>query len=133
MNSIPIDLATVDWFYVVILAVFVFFATLIGSLLAFSHRGLRRPAVGDPVHGGFRVLDLLSAPFAAADHADDAEGRPGRRAARSRRPGTAAQPGHRHHPANDPGALAHDPEKACHRHDRGWQPVFGKDHAPAKC
>jgi hypothetical protein len=38
MNSIPIDLATVDWFYVVILAVFVFFATLIGSLLAFSHR-----------------------------------------------------------------------------------------------
>ena len=38
MNSMPIDLATVDWLYVVILAVFVFFATLIGSLLAFGRR-----------------------------------------------------------------------------------------------
>ena len=38
MNSMPIDLAAVDWFYVVILAVFVFFATLIGSVLAFNHR-----------------------------------------------------------------------------------------------
>ena len=38
MNSMPIDLATVDWFYVVILAVFVFFATLIGGLLSFGHR-----------------------------------------------------------------------------------------------
>jgi hypothetical protein len=38
MNSMPIDLAAVDWFYVVILAVFVFFSTLIGGLLAFSHR-----------------------------------------------------------------------------------------------
>src|SRR5262249_51647365 len=27
-------------------------------------------------------------------------------------------------------ALEHDPEKACPRLDRGWAPVFGKDHAP---
>jgi hypothetical protein len=38
MSAMPIDLATVDWAYVVILAVFVFFATLIGSLLAFGRR-----------------------------------------------------------------------------------------------
>ena len=31
MNSMPIDLATVDWLYVVVLAVFVFLATLIGN------------------------------------------------------------------------------------------------------
>lgn len=40
MTAMPIDLATVDWLYVVILAVFVFFATLIGSLLAFGRRFL---------------------------------------------------------------------------------------------
>ena len=38
MNSMPIDLATVDWLYVVILAVFVFLATLIGSVLSFGRR-----------------------------------------------------------------------------------------------
>ena len=35
----PIDLTQVDWLYVVVLAVFVFLATLIGNLLSFSHRG----------------------------------------------------------------------------------------------
>ncbi|HET9686158.1 MAG TPA: hypothetical protein VFP79_03160 [Pseudolabrys sp.] len=34
----PIDLAQVDWLYVVILAVFVFLTTLVGSLLSFGHR-----------------------------------------------------------------------------------------------
>jgi len=34
----PIDLANVDWLYVVILAVFVFFATLIGGVLSFGRR-----------------------------------------------------------------------------------------------
>ena len=29
--------------------------------------------------------------------------------------------------------LAHDPEKACPRLDRGWEPVFGKDHAQTEC
>jgi hypothetical protein len=29
--------------------------------------------------------------------------------------------------------LEHDPEKACPGLDPGWKPVFGKDHAPAKC
>jgi hypothetical protein len=35
----PIDLATVDWLYVAVLAVFVLIATLIGNLLSFNHRG----------------------------------------------------------------------------------------------
>src|SRR5262245_43490195 len=34
----PIDLTQVDWLYVVILAVFVFLTTLVGSLLSFGHR-----------------------------------------------------------------------------------------------
>jgi hypothetical protein len=36
----PIDWANVDWLYVVLLAVFAFFASLIGSLLAFGRRGI---------------------------------------------------------------------------------------------
>ncbi len=35
----PIDLAQVDWLYVVVLAIFVFLASLIGSLISFSSRG----------------------------------------------------------------------------------------------
>jgi cytochrome bd-type quinol oxidase subunit 2 len=35
----PIDLAAVSWFYVAVLGVFVFVATLIGNLLSFHHRG----------------------------------------------------------------------------------------------
>jgi len=35
----PIDLAAVSWFYVAVLGVFVFVATLIGNLLSFNHRG----------------------------------------------------------------------------------------------
>ena len=38
MNSMPIDLATVDWLYVVILALFVFIAALIANVLSFGHR-----------------------------------------------------------------------------------------------
>jgi hypothetical protein len=36
----PIDLAAVDWLYVVILAVLVFVSTLVGNILSFNHRGL---------------------------------------------------------------------------------------------
>lgn len=35
----PIDLATVDWVYVGVLAVLAFFATVVANLLSFSHRG----------------------------------------------------------------------------------------------
>ena len=35
----PIDLASVNWLYVAVLAVFVFVATLVGNLLSFGHRG----------------------------------------------------------------------------------------------
>jgi hypothetical protein len=38
MNSMPIDLATVDWLYVVVLALFVFLATLIAGVLSFGRR-----------------------------------------------------------------------------------------------
>lgn len=36
----PIDLATVDWLYVGVLAVLVFLATLIANLLTFQSRGM---------------------------------------------------------------------------------------------
>jgi len=35
----PIDLAQVDWLYVILLAVFVAVSTFLGGLLSFSHRG----------------------------------------------------------------------------------------------
>jgi hypothetical protein len=35
----PIDLAQVDWLYVIVLAVFAWFATFVGNLLSFNHRG----------------------------------------------------------------------------------------------
>jgi hypothetical protein len=35
----PIDLATVDWVYVGVLAVFAFLASIVGNLLSFNHRG----------------------------------------------------------------------------------------------
>jgi hypothetical protein len=36
----PIDLSAVNWIYVGVLAVFVFFASIVGNLLSFNHRGL---------------------------------------------------------------------------------------------
>jgi hypothetical protein len=36
----PIDLGNVDWTYVGVLAVFAFFATGLGNLLSFNHRGM---------------------------------------------------------------------------------------------
>ena len=35
----PIDLAQVDWLYVVVLAVFAYAATFVGNLLSFNRRG----------------------------------------------------------------------------------------------
>src|SRR5512139_3354736 len=35
----PIDLAQVDWLYVILLGVFVAVSTFLGGLLSFSHRG----------------------------------------------------------------------------------------------
>jgi hypothetical protein len=35
----PIDLSSVDWVYVGVLAVFAFFAAVVGNLLSFNHRG----------------------------------------------------------------------------------------------
>ena len=36
----PIDLAQVDWLYVILLAVFVAVSTFLGGLLSFGHRGM---------------------------------------------------------------------------------------------
>jgi hypothetical protein len=36
----PIDWAQVDWIYVGVLAVFAFFATVVGNVLSFRHRGV---------------------------------------------------------------------------------------------
>jgi hypothetical protein len=36
----PIDLATVDWLYVAVLAVFALVATFIANLITFNHRGM---------------------------------------------------------------------------------------------
>ena len=36
----PIDLAAVDWLYVVILTVFACLASALGNVLSFSHRGM---------------------------------------------------------------------------------------------
>lgn len=38
MGSMPIDLAQVDWLYVILLAVFVAISTYLGGLLSFSRR-----------------------------------------------------------------------------------------------
>jgi hypothetical protein len=39
MGPMPIDLAQVDWLYVILLAVFVAISAFLGGLLSFSHRG----------------------------------------------------------------------------------------------
>jgi hypothetical protein len=36
----PIDLESVNWLYVIVLAVFVFVSTMVGNLLSFNHRGM---------------------------------------------------------------------------------------------
>jgi hypothetical protein len=40
MADIPIDWANVNWFYVAVMAIFVFVATLVGDVLSFQHRGV---------------------------------------------------------------------------------------------
>ncbi len=36
----PIDLAAVNWLYVIVLAIFVLVASYLGNVLSFSHRGM---------------------------------------------------------------------------------------------
>jgi hypothetical protein len=40
MPNMPIDLSTVDWLYVAVLAVFVLVATFIANLITFNRRGM---------------------------------------------------------------------------------------------
>ena len=102
MNSMPIDLATVDWLYVVVLALFVFLATLIGGLLSFGHRFLGALLSAILFAAAFvfwtyyphhlPLPTALTLPKAAVD-------RRRRCAGGARRAGTAAQSGDRHHAA----------------------------------
>ena len=102
MNSMPIDLATVDWLYVVILALFVFLATLIAGILSFGRRFLGALLSAILFAAAFvfwtyyphhlplpTVLKMqtAAAPAVAGD------------TARSSRTGTAAKPGHRYYAA----------------------------------
>jgi hypothetical protein len=49
----PIDLAQVDWLYVIVLALFVFVASGLGNLLSFNHRGLAAALAAALFAGGF--------------------------------------------------------------------------------
>jgi hypothetical protein len=40
MPDVPIDWASVNWVYVILLTVFVFIAAIVGNLLSFNHRGM---------------------------------------------------------------------------------------------
>ena len=106
----PIDLAQVDWLYVVVLAVFAYFATFVGNLLSFNHRGAGCRAVGAAICGALCILDLLPASrAAAAEDADDTQfaGQHGHASTScARRSGSttkAAQSGHGYHASAQPG------------------------------
>ena len=68
------DWASVDWLYVAVLAVFVFFSTLIGVLLSFKRAFAQCLAVDLVVCGGLRILDLFPAWPAATDFGGGPEG-----------------------------------------------------------
>ena len=102
MNSMPIDLATVDWLYVIVLALFVFLATLIASVLSFGRRFMGALLSAILFAAAFVFWTYyphhLPLPTALSAAERGGTGRAGG-ACRSRRPGQAAQPGDRYHAA----------------------------------
>ena len=65
----PIDWATVNWTFVVLMGVFAFVAALLGSLISFRNRFWGAVIGRNSVCCDFRLLESLSAPDgAAADH-----------------------------------------------------------------
>jgi hypothetical protein len=40
MSDMPIDWASVNWIYVAVLGIFAFFATIVGNVISFGHRGI---------------------------------------------------------------------------------------------
>ena len=121
MNSMPIDLATVDWLYVVVLAVFVFLATLIGNLLSFGRRFMGALLSAILFAAAFVFWTYYPHHLPLPTALDGAErGGPGRAggAGRAGRPGQAAQPGHRHHAAGYPGPAATPPCRQLRRRRR---------------
>jgi hypothetical protein len=39
-TDMPIDWASVNWIYVAVLGIFAFFATIVGNVISFGHRGV---------------------------------------------------------------------------------------------
>ena len=69
MQNLPaIDWANVNWLYVAVLAVFVFFPDVDRNAAVLQTGGSQCFAVGLVVCGGLCVLELLSARLAAADN-----------------------------------------------------------------
>ena len=105
MNSMPIDLATVDWLYVVVLALFVFLATLIANVLCVRpplHRARVLSAVLFAAAFVFWTYYPHHLPLPTALAPQKAAVTARARAGRSGRAGQAAQSGHRHHAAEAP-------------------------------
>ena len=103
MNSMPIDLATVDWLYVVVLAVFVFLATLIGNRPVASAAASWAPLLSALLFAAAFVFwtyypHHLPLPTALARAEAPRYGGAAAPAAPAA-PRQAAQPGHRHHAA----------------------------------
>ena len=104
----PIDLASVNWLYVVVLAVFVFVGTLVGNLLSFNHRGMAAmlSALAFATMFVFWTYYPHGVPFLPTSiSAPEGAGRHGRTGGPAPAPGEAAQPGHRHHAALEQLAL----------------------------
>jgi hypothetical protein len=61
LATIAIDWANVNWLYVTVLAIFVFFSTMIGTILSFRHVFYGAVSSALLVCSGFCLLELLSA------------------------------------------------------------------------
>ena len=88
ISDVPIDWANVNWLYVIVLSVIVFFSTLLCTL------AFRGAVIGPGVCGGLRILYLLSARPAAADIGHRPKGSSSRssRSAAALAVGTVASP-----------------------------------------
>ena len=102
----PIDLAQVDWLYVVLLAVFVAVSTFLGGLLSFSHRGTGAvlSAVLFAAIFIFWTYYPHRVPFLprTITTTPDAAVKPAPRAGGACGSAKAGQSGARHHPAQNP-------------------------------
>ena len=111
----PIDLAQVDWLYVVVLAVFVFVATFVGNLLSFNHRSTAAVLSALTFAALFvfwtyypHRIPLLPRTSRSSKPASQLR-HPGTRGGRTGCATKAKQSGDRHYAAGSPGALGLHP------------------------